>query len=348
MAPLVSMVVPVWNVARLLPRCLDSLLAQTHRPLEIIVVDDGSTDGSTEVMLGYHQRHPEVQVVTQRHRGIGPARNAGLSIAHGEYVFFVDADDWVEPHFVADLVGLAEDTAADVVVSGLWFCVGPLRAPFPYWPRTALMTGEQAAQRALNPSRMPAFVWNKLYRRSLFTDEPPFPSVLYEDLATTPRLLAKAGTVAQTPRAYYHYCLRSDSVTGQFGTKSVFSVIAAMDILRHDLHATGRWEQWREDYAGMLRQLHALVGFQVLFKPNPIPLASRPALLRRLSRRMDALAERPSGTHELREVFLDDSDASATSGREPVSSTMAVRRRSTATRRGAATHPGEKSGYPQQ
>lgn len=344
MAPLVSVVIPVWNVVRLLPRCLDSLLAQTHRPLEIIVVDDGSTDGSLEVMLDYHDRHPEVQVVTQRHRGIGPARNAGVSIAHGEYVFFVDADDWVESDFVSDLVGIAETTRADVVISGLWFCVGPLRAPFPFWPQTSVVTGEQAAQRSLNPSRMPAFVWDKLYRRSLFADEPPFPSVLYEDLATTPRLLAKAGTVAMTRRAYYHYCMRRDSVTGEFGAKSVFSVIAALDILRHDLHTSGRWEQWHRDYTGMLRQLQALVSVEVLFQPSSIPLTARPALLRRLSQRLGELTDRPNGSHELRPMTLRGSEATATSGREPVSRTMAVRKASTATRRGAGSDPGQKSG----
>jgi glycosyltransferase involved in cell wall biosynthesis len=340
MAPLVSVVIPVWNVVRLLPRCLDSLLAQTHRPLEIIVVDDGSTDGSLEVMLGYHGRHPEIQVVTQRHRGIGPARNAGVSIAHGEYVFFVDADDWVEPEFVADLVGIAETTRADVVISGLWFCIGSLRAPFPFWPSSAVITGEQAARRSLNPSRLPAFVWDKLYRRSLFGDEPPFPSVLYEDLATTPRLLARAGTVAMTRRAYYHYCMRRDSVTGEFGTKSVFSVVAALDILRHELHTSGRWEVWRDDYVGMVRQLHALVSVEVLFQPNSIPVAARLPLLRRLARRMGELTERPAGGHELRPLTLHGSDASATSGREPVSRTMAVRKASAATRRRAGTDPG--------
>lgn len=326
MSPLVSMVVPVWNVARLLPRCLDSLLAQTHRPLEIIVVDDGSTDGSGEVMLAYHERYPEVHVVRQRHRGVGPARNAGLSIAHGEYVFFVDADDWVEPDFVSDLVRIAEETSADVVVSGLWFCVGRLRAPFPFWPRTPVISGEEAARRSLSPAQLPAFAWDKLYRRSLFADEPPFPSVWYEDLATTPRLLAKARTVALTRRAYYHYCMRRDSITGQFGVKNVFSVVAALDILRHDLHASGRWEQWYREYTGMIRQLGALASVQVVLQPSSIPLAVRPALLRRLSQRLGELAEKPTGRHELRPMALQHSRAKATSGREPVSSTMAVRR----------------------
>lgn len=334
MAPLVSAIVPVWNVAGLLPRCLDSLLAQTHPRLEIIVVDDGSTDGSGAVMLTYHEQHPEVHVVTQRHRGIGPARNAGLSVARGEYVVFVDADDWVEADFVSDLLRIAETTAADVVVSGLWFHSGALRAPFPFVPRQGVITGEEAARRSLSPARMPAFVWNKLYRRDLFADEPPFPSILYEDLATTPRVLAKARTVALTRRAYYHYCLRPDSVTGEFGAKNVFSVLAALDVLRQDVHANGRWERWRKEFASTRRQMQLLISLQTLFTPNPIPAATRFALIRRLARRLGRLSERPSGRRELRPVTLNSSEVSATSGREPLSRTMAVLRPSTAARRG--------------
>jgi len=345
MAPLVSVVVPVWNVVRLLPRCLDSLLAQQHRPLEIIVVDDGSTDGSDEVMLAYHEQHPEVHVVTQRHRGIGPARNAGLSIAHGEYICFVDADDWVDTDFVSHLVGVAQDTGVDVVVSGLWFHSGPLRAPFPFWPKERVITGEEAALRSLSPARMPAFAWNKLYRRTLLADEPPFPSILYEDLATTPRILATAGSVALTRRALYHYCLRADSVTGEFSAKNVFSVIAALDILRQDLHATGRWDEWRSAYASTLFQMQVLISLQLLFQRNSVRLSARLPLLRRLFRRLDRLSERPSGRHELAPLTLNHSRSrSTTPGREPVSGTMTVRRASTAARRDGRRGDGAKIG----
>ena len=296
MATLVSVIVPAWNVAGLLPRCLDSLLAQTHRPLEIIVVDDGSTDGSLEVMRSFGARHPEVRVISQSHRGLGPARNAALSIAQGGYVCFADADDWVEPDFVADLLGLAARTDADVVVCGFWFHAWGLRAPFPFLPGPSRLTGLEAAELSLNLSRMPTFAWNKLYRRSLFHSDESFPSIIYEDLATTSRILARAGTVAITRRGYYHYCLRKDSITGQFGAKNVFSVAAAIDILRRDLHVNGRWEPWREGYRRMLRQSLVMMAAQVLFQPNRIPLRARGPLLVRYARRLRALAEPPDGS----------------------------------------------------
>lgn len=185
MTTMVSVIVPAWNVAHLLPRCLDSLLAQSHRPLEIIVIDDGSTDGTATVMRDYHERHPEVHLISQPHRNVGPARNAGLSVARGEYIGFVDADDWVEPDFYAELVRIAETSGADVVVCGLWFHLGRIKAPFPFLPRASALSGDRAAGLALNPIRMPSFAWDKLYRRALLCDEAPFPAIYYEDIATT-------------------------------------------------------------------------------------------------------------------------------------------------------------------
>jgi len=325
MEPLVSVVVPVLDVAQLLPRCLDSLLAQTHRPLEIIVVDDGSTDDSLEVMRRYEQSHSEVHVISQRHRGVGPARNAGLSIAEGEFVSMVDADDWVEPRFIADLLDLCQVNSADVAVGGFSFHMLGLRVPFPFLPRVASMTGPEAAQHSIHMTRFPAFAWNKLYRRHLFhPEDPPFPSIYYEDLATTPRILMRASKVALTRKVYYHYCLRGESITGKFGAKNVFSFAAAIDILRRDLHQDGRWEAWQPSYRRLLREALVMMGLQILLQPNRIPLRSRVAVLSRYARRLRALAEPPSDGQQLRVVRLRKSAARSSVARRVVSATLTV------------------------
>ncbi len=323
MATLVSVVVPAWNVAALLPRCLESLLAQTHRPLEIIVVDDGSTDGTAEVVLDHRCRHPEVHLISQPHRGIGPARNAGLSVVRGEYLCFVDADDWVEPGYIADLLALAAGTGADLAIGNLWYHVGPLRLRHPFLPRSRLLTGEQAARLSLNPVRLPSFAWYKLYRTSLFR-EPAFPSIWYEDIATATGILARARTVALTHRGYYHYCLRRDSITGRFGVKNVFSISAAMDLLRRYLHHSGRWTDWGAGYRRLLRQSLALTAIQVLIQPNHIPLRTRLPLLARQARRLRALASPPTDGHELRPVRIRSAQPHTTLPRHPVTATVRV------------------------
>lgn len=326
MPELVSVVVPAWNVAGLLPRCLDSLLAQRHRPLEILVVDDGSTDGTREVALDYHRRHEEVHVVVQRHRGLGPARNAALSIAHGDYVCFVDADDWVGPDHIAGLLGTALATRADVVVGGfriqLW---GGVPVPLAFRPRPCTLDGQEAARRSLNLVRMPSFAWNRLYRRSLFhADDPPFPSVWYEDLATIPRVLARATKVEFSHDGQYHYCLRRDSITGNFTAWNVFSMAAAVDILRRDLYAGPQRLAWSADYRRLLRQVRAMATAQVLLQPNRIPLRTRLPLLARFRRRLRALADAPQDGHELQPHVLRGAEAESTLPRRPLSGTVRV------------------------
>jgi len=325
--PLVSVVVPALNVGRLLPRCLESLLGQTYRPIEILVVDDGSTDDTGEVMRRYADRHPEIHTISQRHRGLGPARNAALSIAHGTFVSMIDADDWVEPDFIADMVRISSTTGADVVVAGFRFDALGLSVPFPFLPRAGVMAGTEAAELSLHLTRFPSFAWNKFYRRTLFhPDDPPFPSIYYEDLATTPRILMRAAMVAVTRKTYYHYCLRSDSITGDFGAKNVFSFAAAVDILRRDLHADGRFDAWQRSYRGLLREAAWMMSIQVLLQRNRIPLGARGPLLARYLRRLRELAERPTDGHRLRAVKLRGTGARSSLGRRVVSGAAAVAR----------------------
>jgi len=317
MPTLVSVIVPAWNVEHLLPRCLDSLLAQSHRPLEIIVVDDGSTDGTAAVMRDYRERHPEVHLISQPHRNVGPARNAGLSVARGEYIGFVDADDWVEPEFYAELVRIAETSGADVVVCGLWFHLGRLRAPFPVLPRASTLSGDRAASLALNPIRMPSFAWDKLYRRALLCEEAPFPAIYYEDIATTPRVLARCTSVAITRRSYYHYCMRSGSITGSFAARNAFAVVSALNILRHDLQATGRWQQDQAGYRRMVWLIGAMVGVQILFQPHAVPWRLRLPLLRRLRHRLRKLIGPIPAGRALRVQRLDGADVRTTHPNQP-------------------------------
>ncbi len=327
MNTLVSVIVPAFNVGGHLSRCLDSLLAQTHRPLEIIVVDDGSSDATAAVMRRFEQEHPEVHTVSQIHRGLGPARNAGLSIARGEFISMVDADDWVEPEFIEDLLRDAQETGADVAVCGFSFDFWGLRIPFPFLPKVRSLTGLQAAELSLHMTRFPSFAWNKLYRAALFhPDDPPFPNVFYEDLATTPRLLLRASAVVLTRRPAYHYCLRGDSITGNFGARNVFSFAAAIDILRREIHRMGLWEAWYPSYRHLLRQARSMMALQVLLQRNHIPVGHRIPLLARYFASLRGLASAPADGARFRTVRFRRSAVRASLPRRVVSATLTVKR----------------------
>lgn len=130
--PLVTIIVPVYNLAPYLPRCIASLLQQTYTRLELIFVNDGATDNSLEVLQSW-QQHPQIKIISQDNAGPGPARNTGLDHAQGDYVLFVDGDDWIAPETVAQCVEAAQAHAADIV------CFGFRKV---YQQREALVEGE--------------------------------------------------------------------------------------------------------------------------------------------------------------------------------------------------------------
>ena len=112
----VSVIIPVYNIERHLRQCLDSVTGQTLTELEIICVDDGSTDGSPEILAEYAAGDGRFQIITQPNGGPGAARNAGMTRATGEYLIFLDSDDWFEPDFLERMVAKAKETGADVTI----------------------------------------------------------------------------------------------------------------------------------------------------------------------------------------------------------------------------------------
>ena len=116
--PILSIIIPVYNVRNFLPRCLDSLISQTLSRIEILCIDDGSQDGSAEMVLSYQEKDPRVRLFRQTHQGVSAARNLGLQKARGTYIAFVDSDDWVDRDLYQHMVSTAEETHCDMVVCG--------------------------------------------------------------------------------------------------------------------------------------------------------------------------------------------------------------------------------------
>ena len=124
MKPLISVIVPVYRVEEFLPRCVDSLRAQTYENLEIILVDDGSPDHCPEICEKYAARDVRIRVIHQENRGLSGARNAGIDAAAGEYLAFVDSDDYVTEDFIESLYTLAEETGCPIAQVQVFLCTG--------------------------------------------------------------------------------------------------------------------------------------------------------------------------------------------------------------------------------
>ena len=116
---LISVIVPVYNVEKYLKRCLDSIINQTYDKLEIICVNDGSTDNSLEILKGYKVKDSRIKIITQENQGLSEARNAGLKIASGEYISFIDSDDWIDGYYYESMIAKIYSSNADIVFASM-------------------------------------------------------------------------------------------------------------------------------------------------------------------------------------------------------------------------------------
>ena len=241
-APLISIIIPVYNTEQFLEKCFESVLRQTFADFEAIVVDDGSTDGSAAACEDFARRDGRVRVVRQENGGLSCARNAGVDAAAGEYIAFLDSDDFLHPRFLELLYGDAVAADADIAVCGYvrgepeYEFPGVSRAganaPFaheggsrptdgggcltPAAPASTaeVVTGETAFKRLLSGRSNSGGVvsWNKLYKAELFRDVRFPEGRVFEDAATTYILYYKAGRVSLRPDELYCYVRRPGSI----------------------------------------------------------------------------------------------------------------------------------------
>lgn len=205
-----SIIIPVYNVERFLKQCLDSVLAQTVSDYEVICVNDGSTDSSPEILRDYEKKYQNLTVINQTNHGLGYARNVGIEHAKGDWIAFVDSDDFIAPEMFEKMLACAGQTGPDVVVSNPYIYEHKTKAIYPYrkmldFYRLSILGGFPAVEHP----KVFAFLgsWDKIYRRSLLTDRNiRFPvNRIYEDAPFSYQALALAKKVAVVKECYYYY-----------------------------------------------------------------------------------------------------------------------------------------------
>ena len=224
MYELISVVVPVYNVENYLVRCLESIRNQTYPNLEIILVDDGSTDSCPQICDNYAGMDSRVKVLHKKNGGLSSAKNAGINSACGTYIGIVDSDDYIHPDMYLDLWGKLKQTDSDIAVCGIervYDDNGIQREN----KETArhVYSGREAVINIFDAELyLPSVVAvNKLYKKELFEDIRYPEGKLHEDEFTTYRLFYKSNKVVYTMLPYYYYYQRSNSIMGK--RKSVFS-----------------------------------------------------------------------------------------------------------------------------
>ncbi|MBQ6505157.1 MAG: glycosyltransferase family 2 protein [Flexilinea sp.] len=217
---LISMIVPIYNVERYLKRCLESILNQTYRQIEIILIDDGSTDSCGRICDNYREKDDRITIFHTENRGLSAARNLGIDHAHGEWIMFIDPDDWVEPDFCRIPLLAAREYDADLVTfqSRSWkngHIVHPL-----IFERLRELFQNSGTKRPVGIVSKETAVqfggaaaWNKLYYWELFNEIRYPEGRVYEDIAATHKLIYKAKRNVLISDILYDHAYRTGSIT---------------------------------------------------------------------------------------------------------------------------------------
>ncbi|CVK16459.1 Glycosyltransferase involved in cell wall bisynthesis [Apibacter mensalis] len=229
----VSVIVPVYNVEPYLRKCLDSIINQTFKEIEIIIINDGSTDNSQLIIDEYALKYDNIRSVIQSNKGLSEARNTGIKHASGKFLAFVDSDDWIEREMIQEMYHLAIKHSAEIVVCSLQNIDNQdkILKKLPelhHLPEKIILSQDFSIF-----GEMSCFACNKIFKRELFNNISFPKNMHFEDVATIPRLFFKAKTVAKTNKFFYQYLIREGSITRNYTIKGIH-MFDAIEMVKQD------------------------------------------------------------------------------------------------------------------
>lgn len=232
MDKLVSVIVAVYNEEKYIVGTIESILAQTYKELEIILVDDGSTDKSPSICDVYREKDSRVKVIHKENGGLPSSRNAGIQLASGDYIAFVDGDDLIHETFIETLYKLCESNDCDIAMCDFLMITDHSQKLLPQkTKKVEIFSKLETMDRLCENMNIIRYwiTWDKIYRRELFNDVEYPVGVIHEDMYTTYKLLWKSKKTAVTNLYLYYYLQREDSLTGRTSDiKNSLDIIGAL------------------------------------------------------------------------------------------------------------------------
>lgn len=229
--PKVSVVVPVYNVEKYLVKCLESLVSQSYQNIEILVVNDGSTDGSEQIIQEYAGKYPDrIKAFFKENGGLSDARNFGIDHASGEYIGFVDSDDYITADMFGEMVSLAEKHGVPMVICNIQKVdqngkITQKLTQLPNMPEKIELADQFSVF-----SDISYFACNKIFRKDLFKGKRFKTGAHFEDIQLIPQLLLKCKAIAQTQKFHYQYLERTDSITKTHTERGLDILQAVQDV----------------------------------------------------------------------------------------------------------------------
>lgn len=242
--PLISVIVPIYNVETYLLQCVQSIIEQTYKNLEIILVDDGSPDNCPEFCDELQKKDSRIRVIHKKNGGLSSARNAGLEIANGAYISFIDSDDFIDHQMYQSMLECLIENNADIVSCGRNIYAGNKIDRVLYSDR-ASYSPEEAFTEILVGGNLNEAVWDKLYKSSLFAGI-EFPNgEINEDIVIYPKILSRSNKIVNIGESYYFYRSNPQGISKSRYSRSRSVVIKHFDQVRKDTIAI--WPELADD-----------------------------------------------------------------------------------------------------
>lgn len=249
--PIISVLVPAYNVEKHIARCLSSIVEQTFTSYEVIVINDGSIDHTKEIVQHFVETYPQIQLYNQENKGIGAVRNKAISLAKGEFIAFVDGDDYIYPTFLETLYNSAIKHNADISCCNFALCNNNYKVfhKTVLRKRKGVYTGTAFAKSAILDVTVRSYLWNKLWRRSLFVDyNIVFPEHLFEDFSVVSILCSKARRVVVTNQPLYLYTKHRGGISSITNNNCIPDYLAAFQLLKSHFRNEGTYKTYRNRF----------------------------------------------------------------------------------------------------
>lgn len=251
--PKVSIIVPVYNVEDFIARCLNSLSKQTFKEIEILCINDGSTDSSPRILEKFSNRDQRIKIYTQKNEGLSAARNYGLENAKGEYVSFVDSDDWVSLNFIEKMYNAAKKNDADIAVSGVVRTKKHKKTPIIKYLKEKV-TDNYIEKLEICDIPTHCYVWNKLYKKQALIDSNITfaKGKIYEDILFTPFILFYTKKLVTVPGARYYYFRHKNTLVKKQSQKAqqdfIYATQKMYDFFKEHNVNVSEWETKTNKY----------------------------------------------------------------------------------------------------
>lgn len=226
----ISVIVPIYKVEDYLHRCVDSIINQTYTNLEIILVDDGSPDNCPMICDEYAEKDSRIRVIHKKNGGLSDARNAGLDIATGEYIMFIDSDDFVDIDIMKSMMQNMIDNNVDMVVCNINYVYDD-RQVVKYSQADRILDRYEAMEEYLKDGVVQAVAWNKLYKKSLINEMRYKVGKTNEDEFFTYKVVDRSDSIYYNSKPFYNYIQRDTSIMGKYSLKRLDGVEASYERL---------------------------------------------------------------------------------------------------------------------